>query len=153
MRIIQIGTLVAVLSAMTAVLTLYKDREYIPQLVCSVISVVGEIHYCSEFVATAGEGGELAARRKREAEKEAEAAERRRRDAEQRALAAEAARQQAEEDAYAERRRKREAEKEAEEAELHRRDAEQRALAAEAARRQAEAAAIQSAMPQEYSMP
>jgi len=151
---LRLGTLLAVLPLFAAALAIYRDREYVPQLVCSIVGLVSEIDYCRELIASKDE--ESVARRKRAAANEAEAAEQRRRDAEKRAAAAEAARRQAEEEVYAERRRKREAEKEAEEAELLRWKAEQKAkAAAELARRQAEAAAaaIQPAAPREYSPP
>jgi FtsZ-interacting cell division protein YlmF len=153
MRMLRLGTLLTVVPLLAAALAIYRDREYVPQLACSIVGLVSEIDYCRELIASRDE--ETVARRKRAAANEAEAAEQRRRDAEKRLAAAEAARRQAEEEAYAERRRKREAEKEAEEAELLRWKAEQKAKAAELARRQAEAeaAAIQPAAPREYSPP
>jgi hypothetical protein len=146
MRILRIGTLLAAVPLLAAVLAIHKDREYMPQLACSVVGLFREIEYCRAFVAAGNEEEKLAAIRKRQAEKEAEAAEQRRIEAEQKAQAAEAARRQAEEDAYAERRRQREAEREAEEAEQRRQEAVQRAREAEAARREAE---IKPAIPQE----
>jgi hypothetical protein len=78
MRIIQLGTILGVLSLLATALAVYKDREYIPQLACSVIGLAGEISYCREFVATTNGEDELAIRRKRQAE---EAEQRRKGDA------------------------------------------------------------------------
>lgn len=111
---IRIGSLLALVPLLAGVLAIYRDREFIPQLACSIINLVGESSYCRKLIPatkTATERklrteeairlraeaaqveAESAERRKLEAERAVEAAERRKRDAEQKARAAEEASQ------------------------------------------------------------
>ena len=105
---IGLGSLLAIVSLLAGVLAIYKDREFIPQLACSIISLVGESSYCPQLIPPTHPGERKipteeeirlraqaaqieAERRKLEAERAAEAAERRKRDAEQKTRAAEEA--------------------------------------------------------------
>ena len=46
MRILRLGTLLAIVSLLAGLLAIYKDREYMPQMACSIIGVFREIDYC-----------------------------------------------------------------------------------------------------------
>lgn len=132
MQAIRFGTIVAVISALAATVSVYKDREYMAQLGCSIVKLVGEFRYCNSFAAIDGEKLELPLRGKREAVETSQ----RLMEAEERARAAEAARRKAEDNAITELARARQAEIEAQYAERRQNDAEARARAAEAIRLQ-----------------
>jgi hypothetical protein len=98
-----LGSLLAIVSLLAGVLAIYKDREFIPQLACSIISLVGESSYCPHPIPPTHNGerkipteeelrlqaqsaqieAESAERRKLEAERAADVAEQRKRDTEQ----------------------------------------------------------------------
>lgn len=54
MGIIRLGTVIGIVSLFAGVLGIYKDREFIPQLACTVLSLISEPGFCHHLASDLG---------------------------------------------------------------------------------------------------